>query len=141
MNATLIKFMITALFFGTIAVIISIAWPRFMGTPRPEPIARVYQAVSQTQIGRDMGSVLGVSVEGTGEPFNLEAEMQRISSMAITAVEDQAKTLVARHAIIQLKNQYDTLPNEMKTEIQRAICVSLASNSAISVSSQSSFTH
>jgi hypothetical protein len=138
MNSTVIKFLITLIFVAFVLTIVSIAWPRFMQSSRPEPIAKVYQAVSQTQFGKEIGTVLGVSVEGKGEPFNLESEIQRLSTMAMKKIEDEAKTIIARNAVIQLKNQYDTLPIEMKTEIQNAICSpsALISSTSASTSTQ-----
>lgn len=119
---TLIKFIFTSIIMGSVVCVLSIIWPRFTTTPRPQVLESVYQTVMKNPTGVKTANVLGVTSSIPVQPINLQSTLSTVTSTIVKSAEERVEYIIARQAVLQLMNQYDKLNPQEKQIIQDAVC-------------------
>lgn len=116
------KFLLTLLFVGVTLAVISLLWPRFSDQPRPVPLTQIRNTVVQTPLGAQAAMVLGVSDEASVQRFNLQTSVNDLTVSAAGVLQQRAQTVLTIHAVKQLQQQFQQLPQDQQEQIREVIC-------------------
>lgn len=107
------------------AVVISFAslvWPKVSSQPRPAALTKVRDIVVETEVGRNVANVLGVTDETNVTPVSVGTLVASEGSTLVSGIGQAAQNAVTSRLIEQLVGQFDKLPQNQKEEFQKRIC-------------------
>jgi hypothetical protein len=116
------KFLVTGIFSFVMVSIISIAWPKFTGLPRPEPLVRIHEIVRDTTMGKQTAMVLGVHDEKNIEPIDAKILVGQLQGWAGDAIKERATQIVTKQAVNQIGKGFESLSDREKAVLREAIC-------------------
>jgi hypothetical protein len=109
-----------------IASFASIAWPKFTSQPRPEALTQVRNIVIQTEAGRGVAYVLGVTDEKSAEPVSIASYAATGVNSVVNTVTTSVQEAVTAKVIEQLIGKFNQLPKEQQDAFRTQICKPLA---------------
>jgi len=112
----------SAVFSGLVVSVVSVAWPKFTGTPRPEALEKVHEIVKDTIIGKKTAQVLGVSYEKKTEPIDAGKLVNNLKDWAGQKIQDRASEIVTKQAVTQINQGFGKLSSREQEILREAIC-------------------
>jgi hypothetical protein len=116
------RFIAGLLFTGVVLSLISIGWPRFTASSRPEFLQKVHDAVKDTPMGRQVSQVLGVSTEVPPKPIDVQSLLIQLKDWTAGKIQEKTDEIITRQAILQIKQRFNSLNEKEKLILQTAIC-------------------
>ncbi len=118
----LIQYIAAALGSAVVISIASLVWPKVTTQPRPKQLTQVREIVMQTQAGKNMAEVLGVTDEATVKPMSVGEFVQEQASAMVSNVADSAQHAVTSQVLIQLSKKFSELPKDEQAQFRGLIC-------------------
>lgn len=116
------RFIVGLLFTGVVLSLVSIGWPRFTTSSRPEPLQKVHDAVKDTPLGRQVSQVLGVSTEENPKPIDVQSLIVQMKDWAAGKIQEKTDEVITRQAINQINQRFNRLSEKEKMILHAAIC-------------------
>jgi hypothetical protein len=101
--------------------IVSLTWPRFFDTPRPQPLDQINGIIRNTEIGQKTANILGVSDESNVEKLTPGS----IAESATTEARERATDTVITHISRLIVNKFSSLPQDQQERILEALTKAL----------------
>ena len=110
--------------FGSAVVIsvVSLVWPRVTAQPRPKQLTQVREMVMQTDVGKNMAQVLGVTDEGGIKPVSVGEFVAEQATVVVSNVASSAQQAVTSQVLSQLAKKFTELPKEEQEQFKALIC-------------------
>ena len=118
----LIQYVAAALGSAVVISIASLVWPKVTTQPRPKQLTQVREMVMQTQAGKNMAQVLGVTDEATVKPMSVGEFVQEQTAAVVSSVADSAQHAVTSQVLIQLSKKFSELPKAEQEQFRSLIC-------------------
>ena len=118
----LIQYVAAALGSAVVISIASLVWPKVTTQPRPKQLTQVREMVMQTQAGKNMAQVLGVTDEATVKPMSVGEFVQEQTAAVVSSVADSAQHAVTSQLLIQLSKKFSELPKAEQEQFRSLIC-------------------
>lgn len=116
------RFIIGLIVAGATMSVVSIMWPKFSASARPQPLEELHSIVATTPLGQRLEEVLGVSDEADVEQVNIASVASSLAQSALGTLEDRARFIIVSGAVRHIASQYNDLPKDQKQQVQDLIC-------------------
>jgi acyl-CoA hydrolase len=123
------RFILSIIMAGAVLSGVSIAWPKFTTSGRPQILAQIYQSVKGTPLGAKTSQVLGVSDINADQTVDIPAIIDQMKDWAARQLQQKTAEIINRQAVNQISQGFDKLSPKEQKLLQDAICQS-ASDSA-----------
>ena len=118
----MIKFIVVLLVTAATVAAASLLWPKFTTREKPAALQKVHDVVTETQVGREAATILGVASGIDVKPINFSTAVSTVAGAIVTTVEKTTQQIVTQQITTQLVSQYEHLPQPQQQQIQQLIC-------------------
>lgn len=125
-----IQYIATAFGSAFVVSFVSLIWPRVTTQPRPQPLTQVREMVLQTEQGKRLAEVFGVSDESKVRTQSLGEFVSQQTNTVITNVADSSQRAVINQMLTQLADKFNQLPDDQKKQFQSLVCQPVSSASS-----------
>lgn len=115
------RFLPVFLGFLVLVGIVSLVWPRFFDTPRPQPLDQINGILRNTDIGQKTANILGVSDDANVHKLTPASIAESATAEARERVTDTIVTHISRLIV----NKFSQLPQDQQERILEALTKAL----------------
>lgn len=105
---------------------LSLLWPRFFDTPRPQPFDRINEVIRGTPQGQHMANVLGVSDESN----IIKLSPNAIAERGVVEARNRLTDVIITHLSRIIAERFSTLPDAQQQKILESLSTALSGPSS-----------
>lgn len=122
----LVKYLIATIVGFFILTFVSIAWPKFRSSPRPEFLSNLERLTAGTGFAATTRNILGISTDQPAQPVNVGDLTQDVVTEVGKQAEGYVNRITVTYTVRQLLNVFDKMDPAQKKTVRDLICVPTA---------------
>ncbi|MFC1646930.1 hypothetical protein ACFL1A_01470 [Patescibacteria group bacterium] len=118
----ILRYFVVIVVFTILSTVISVGWPKYIGSSRPQVIEQVHNVVKDTPLAQNTASVLGISDEKNIEPIDYRILARDTLSGGVGVLEKKVTQIVAHQTFVQIISNIDKMNENQIETIREVVC-------------------